>query len=575
MGGFNSTGDSNFYTPTIFSSAANTNYLHVQYTGHFGSVYDGNDFINGALQVFADNPTYSQVVNWNKNTSINASTDFVAVNNLGNTTNDTNYIDLGINSSNYSNTQYAVSGPNDGYLYVNGGNLVIGTQTAGNIINFHTGGTDNSQNFIRASITDAGLSAVGNVTANNVISNTVISITVSATGNIRGGNLLSNSQVIATGDITGGNLKTGGNVNASGNIIGINILTGGQVSATGNIYAGNLVTPSTTIDGGVSTTGTITAQAITATTVSSTGNITGTTINATTQFISSLLSISGNITGGNLITSGLVSMTGNVTTGNLQTLGSLSSFGNIDSGNVRTSGILLGTTVSATGNIRGSYYFGNGSQLTGLNAFQTVNANGTNLLATSTSGVLTVTPGNNLVITGNGITDTMTVAVSNSPTFSGNITGGNLLTGGLISATANITAGNILSVGLISTTGNATHGNVSATGNIADVNGLLRSLPINSQSSAYQLTANDNGNLISITSGNVTVPASVFASPFGQAVTVYNNSGTTRYITQGANVTLRLAGTAATGNRTLTQYGLATIVCVSANTFVVSGVGLS
>ena len=707
VGGFNSTGDSNFYTPTIFSSFANTNYLHVQYTGHFGVAYDGNDFPNGALQVFADSPTYSQVVNWNKNSSINSSTDFVAVNNLGNTTNDINYIDLGINSSTYANSQYAVSSANDGYLYVNGGNLVIGTQTAGNIINFHTGGTDNSQNFIRASITDAGLSAVGNVTANNVISNTVISITVSATGNIRGGNLLSNSQVIATGDITGGNILTGGAVNASGNITGGNIIFGsGKVSGTGNIYAGNLVTPSTTIDGGVSTTGTITAQAITATTVSGTGNITGATINATTQFISTLLSVSGNITGGNIITSGLVSMTGNVTTGNLQTLGSLSSFGNIDSGNVRTSGTLLSTTVSATGNVYGSYYFGNGSQLTGLNAFQTVNANGTNLLATSTSGVLTVTPGNNLVITGNGITDTMTVAVSNSPTFSGNITGGNLLTGGLISATSgittadgitatanvtggnirtggiitatgnittggnfvtpntivnsgvsttgnitannytggtvsmvgnvtgtyiiattqfnapaisvsgNITAGNINSVnvvsasgnvaagnvnipagrisvfgnvdsgnlrtsgsvlatGLISAGGNITGANISATGNISDANGLLRSLPINPQGGAYTLTANDNGNLISITSGNVTVPASVFASPFGQAVTVYNNSGTTRYITQGAGTTLRLAGTAATGNRTLTQYGLATIVCVSANTFVVSGVGLS
>ena len=148
---------------------------------------------------------------------------------------------------------------------------------------------------------------------------------------------------------------------------------------------------------------------------------------------------------------------------------------------------------------------------------------------------MTLTPGNNIVITGNATTDTANIAVNNNPTF----------------------------------------GNVSATGNISDANGQLRSLPINPQGGAYTLTANDNGNLISITSGNVTVPASVFASPYGQAVTVYNNSGTTRYITQGAGTTLRLAGTAATGNRTLAQYGLSTIVCVSANTFVVSGVGLS
>ena len=156
---------------------------------------------------------------------------------------------------------------------------------------------------------------------------------------------------------------------------------------------------------------------------------------------------------------------------------------------------------------------------------------------------------------------------------------------GLVSATSNVVSNNVVATTIVnaashtgtivSVTGNINGSNVSATANISDVNGLIRSLPINPQSTAYTLTANDNGNLISITSGNVTVPASVFLTPFGQAVTVYNNSAVTRYITQGAGTTLRLAGTAATGNRTLTQYGLATIVCVSANTFVVSGVGLS
>ena len=36
-----------------------------------------------------------------------------------------------------------------------------------------------------------------------------------------------------------------------------------------------------------------------------------------------------------------------------------------------------------------------------------------------------------------------------------------------------------------------------------------------------------------------------------------------------------LAGTSATGNRTLSQRGLATIVCVSSNTFAISGAGIS
>jgi hypothetical protein len=620
----NSSGTSNFYTPVAYSANVVTDYLDVTYTGHFGTAYDGNDFTSAEIQAYADRNDFSQIVNWNKNQGSGASADFVAVNNLGNTTNNLYYIDLGINSNTYANTDYAVSGFNDGYLYNNGGNLIIGTQTAGNVIKFHTGGTNNV-NYIRAVITDAGLSVAGNVDSANVNSlGLVKGVTVSATGSVVGQNVYALNNINAVGSVTAQTLVANTTISASGTITGGNLrtTTGGYISTTGNVIAGNLVTATTTIDGGVSTSGTVVAGNITtAGSISAVGTVTGGNIISLATVSGVSVIASGNITGANINSINIVSAGGMVVAGNIQTSGFVSVTGNIDAGNIRTSGLVVGTTLSATGNIIGSYIFGNGSQLTGLNAFQTVAANGTNLLATSTSGVLTVTPGNNLVITSNSITDTMTVAVSNSPTFSGNVnaayfigngsqltgivssygnsnvntllaawgsntvsttgnaTVGNISatnhTGTTVSVTGNTTAGNILTAGIMSSTGNATHGNVSATGNIADANGLLRSLPINPQGGAYTLTANDNGNLISITSGNVTVPASVFASPFGQAVTVYNNSGTTRYITQGAGTTLRLAGTAATGNRTLAQYGLSTIVCVSANTFVVSGVGLS
>ena len=110
---------------------------------------------------------------------------------------------------------------------------------------------------------------------------------------------------------------------------------------------------------------------------------------------------------------------------------------------------------------------------------------------------------------------------------------------------------------------------------VNDSNGDVRSVPINSQSGAYNLAATDNGKMISITTGGVTVPQNIFASPYGQIVSIYNNSNTSQTITQGAGVTLRLAGTAATGNRTLARYGVATITCVAANTFVISGAGLT
>ena len=518
----------------IFAGNLYADLANVQTQIHAGNAVAQLNYPYAVIQADMDEDSYTQVVFQNHNQGANASADFVAVANNGDDGNF--YIDMGMNSNVYNNSDYALMGPNDGYLYVNGGNLNIGTQTSAKIIEFFTGGT-NSTTFIRGVVSDSGLSMVGNVTANNFIGNSLATTNgISATGNITGNNIFSLNVVSATGNITGQNLLTTGIISATANVVGGNIRTAGSITATGNITGGNLITATTVIDGGVSTSGNVTgANIFTSGLISATGNVNAANIIANLAVISSTLSILGNIQGGNLLTSGVISTTGNATFGNVQTTGRIVVTGNVDAGNLRTAGTVAAATVSTTGNITASYFLGNGSQLTGLNAFQTVAANGTNLTANSTSGILTLTPGNNMVITGNATTSTANIEVNNNPTF----------------------------------------GNVSATGNISDVNGLLRSLPINNQVAAYTLTAADNGNLISITTGNVTVPASVFASPFGQAITVYNNSAVTRYITQGANVTLRLAGTAATGNRTLTQRGLATIVCVSANTFVVSGVGLS
>lgn len=98
-------------------------------------------------------------------------------------------------------------------------------------------------------------------------------------------------------------------------------------------------------------------------------------------------------------------------------------------------------------------------------------------------------------------------------------------------------------------------------------------IPSNPQVAAYTLVVGDAGRHISITTGGVTVPSGVFAA--GDAISIYNNSGSSQTITQGGSVTLRQAGTANTGNRTLAQYGLVTILCVGTNTFAISGAGLT
>jgi hypothetical protein len=46
-------------------------------------------------------------------------------------------------------------------------------------------------------------------------------------------------------------------------------------------------------------------------------------------------------------------------------------------------------------------------------------------------------------------------------------------------------------------------------------------------------------------------------------------------ITQGTNITLRLAGTASTGNRTLAARGMATVWFSSPNEGIMSGAGLT
>ena len=98
-------------------------------------------------------------------------------------------------------------------------------------------------------------------------------------------------------------------------------------------------------------------------------------------------------------------------------------------------------------------------------------------------------------------------------------------------------------------------------------------IPQNSQTSAYTLVAGDNGKHINITTGGVTIPSGVFSA--GNVVSIFNDSGSDQTITQGGSVTLRLAGTATTGNRVLAQYGLCSALCIANNEFVISGAGLS
>ena len=172
------------------------------------------------------------------------------------------------------------------------------------------------------------LISLGNITASAggtsnvaVISALGVGVTgiVNATGNITGGNITSGGTATVTGNITGGNISIGGLATVTGNITGGNIATGGSITATG------------------------------------TGNITG------------------NVNGGNLRTTGLITATGTVTGGNVASGGfitagsTVSSVGNItSSANVAGGNVIASANVTAVGNVAGTYFIGNGSQLTGI-----------------------------------------------------------------------------------------------------------------------------------------------------------------------------------------------------------------
>ena len=95
----------------------------------------------------------------------------------------------------------------------------------------------------------------------------------------------------------------------------------------------------------------------------------------------------------------------------------------------------------------------------------------------------------------------------------------------------------------------------------------------NYQTANYILLGTDIGKLVVANGPNVFVTANTFTP--GQNIFLYNNTAANVTITQNTSVTLFLPGNpASTGNRTMLQRGFATLTCVLANTFVVTGTGV-
>lgn len=146
--------------------------------------------------------------------------------------------------------------------------------------------------------------------------------------------------------------------------------------------------------------------------------------------------------------------------------------------------------------------------------------------------------------------------------------------GGIGSGTADFTISNtgVVNATSLTTTTQAVKTSDTTVATTAFVDRLRSLLTATTGSGGGTAVIGDRGCLLSVTAG-VTVPANVFAA--NDTFSIYNNTAGNITITQGASLTLRQVGTANTGNRTLAQRGLVTVVFISATEAVISGGGLT
>ena len=314
---------------------------------------------------------------------------------------------------------------------VTGGNLLTGglISATGNVTsgNVNTGIVSASGNVAAAGFTGGNVSVTGNVIAQYFIGN--ISGNIDAAGSntqvqfndddLLGGsanftfdkatNILAvtgtvqGTTVSATGNVIGGNVSTAGLVTATGNVTGGNVNTGGVVSATGNVNSGNVNT-------GI---------------VSASGNVNSGNVNT------AIMSASGNVTGANLVTGGLITATGNINGAAVNTA-QVASTGGITISSGGSSDLVL----SSGGNINAdSNYINNlldpvqnqdaatkvyvdNLVATGLTYHEQVFVSTTANLATTTGGTITYAQPNGA---GNGIGATITTTGSFNLIDTGNV----------------------------------------------------------------------------------------------------------------------------------------------------------
>jgi len=421
-------------------------------------------------------------------------------------------------ASNYNNTNVATFLANLGSNVVNTTGNIVGANILGSNLRTTglisatgdiTGGNVNAgASIVATSHTGATFSATGNVTSGNINTGGI----VTATGNVTGGNLRTVGQVTATGNITGsffvgnGSLLTGlpatysnsnvqaylptysgnvSNITAVGNITVVNgIFSGNGSGLTGVVAAGNVGSASQ-LANGTSSFNIPTADGIVV------GNIGGVTnvyqFASTGLSVAGIVSATGNITGGNL--SG-TSIAGTLTTAAQAAITSVGTLTNIStSGNANVTSDVNSARVSATGNVTGGnlitggvisaggaitapqagsiipFYFANTavfpSAATYHGALAHSHADGKMYFAHASNWVELVDVSSTQTLTNKTVSGV-------SATMTANVSGGNIVTAGQVSATGNITGNFFVGNGsLLTGIAAGGYGNANVAANLA------------------------------------------------------------------------------------------------------------
>lgn len=451
-------------------------------------------------------------------------------------------------------------------LYLSGNTLKIGTQSI--------------------SSDTTGFVMTGAVVTDSISVGTMEAVTVL-------GNISTTEQTLVTKLGTLTELSISGDTSSQGNLSLVGNLDSYAVNATtmnvtGSFSAGTItgnivLPPGATIDapGGASAN-----MQIVFNDAGKQSAVPGLAYNKTT----SLLTIQGNVEGGNIVTSGAMSVTRTATVGNLATGGNVfANSGTVAAGSIVSLGILSATSTITGGNLSTSGFLtvtGNASlgnitttTVSGVQVTVSGNVSGANLVA---SGILKVDGQANVgSLTTSGQVSAATLRTTADAQIDGNVssTNGNIVTtngklsgaslfstgladitgdfigrsnvtaNGLLTVLGNSSLGNVSTSGALSVSGNASIGNISTTGlavsgNVSggnlNITGILRAgdsnmANVNATGSMSVTGTHTAGNLA--TGGALTVTGNANVG----------NVGTSGFITAEGNITganIKTTGTA-------------------------------